>query len=238
MDNLITLKLFIKNSIKTKNKFNKDLFNFLNNNYKEIIDSGFYIRIILIDESNIKKFLSLGIKTTPVLINENESENIISGVENIIKYIVVMCENKNSYDNDNDDENSNEDENISNNLYNEQNNNQKNDNNDLRSYLMSEVMSKDDGPEEALDLNKVKSYEDSYNKNRERLQSRNVNTNKNIINNASNNYSSNVKVDNNSEEAQYINSKNELTKTRKISDYIDNDNESKQFWENLEETVI
>jgi len=234
MENLNILKIFVKDSKKTENRYNKNLFEFLNNNVEEIIDSNYYIRLILIDESNINKFVKLGIKSTPALLDE-EQQKTVTGVEQIIKYIVSKCENweeeietqcpgrKEKTFNESNDRNESYEKNE-----------------DLRSYFMNEVMG-DDTIEEPVDINKVKDYGDKYSKNRDKLLSRNVNTNKNIINNVKNNTNSNnsQSIENymeNKEASDLINSNNEVTNTKKISSYMDDDPDLKKFWENLEES--
>jgi hypothetical protein len=233
MDNLNVLKIFVKDSKKTENRYNKNLFEFLNNNVEEIIDRNYYIRLILIDESNIDKFVKLGIKSTPALLDE-EQQQTVTGVEQIVKYIVSKCENweeeidpkcpvkkATSF--------------LSNGggpIYEKSE--------DLRSYFMNEVMA-DDTIEEPVDINKVKDYGDQYSKNRDKLLSKNVNTNKNIINNVKNNLNGNnsQSIENyteNKEANELINSNNETTKTKKISSYMDDDPDLKNFWENLEES--
>ena len=237
MENLNILKVFVKDSKKTENRYNKNLFEFLNNNIEEIIDSNYYIRIILIDESNINKFVKLGIKSTPALLDE-EQQRTVTGVEQIIKYIVSKCEN---WEEEIDTKCPVKKEKIFNegNEGNDRNGSyEKND--DLRSYFMNEVMG-DDAIEEPVDINKVKDYGDKYSKNRDKLLSRNVNTNKNIINNVKNNTNSNnsQSIENyieNKEASELINSNNEVTQTKKISSYMDDDPDLKKFWENLEES--
>jgi hypothetical protein len=234
MENLHILKIFVKDSKKTENRYNKNLFEFLNNNVEEIIDSNYYIRLVLIDESNINKFIKLGVKSTPALLDE-EQQKTVTGVEQIIKYIVSKCENWEEEINTQcpakKEKTFNEDNNI---------NGSYEKNEDLRSYFMNEVMG-DDTIEEPVDINKVKDYGDQYNKNRDKLLSRNVNTNKNIINNVKNNVNSNnsQSIENyteNKEASDLINSNNEITQTKKISSYMDDDPELKKFWENLEES--
>lgn len=227
MENLSILKIFVKDSKKTENKYNKNLFGFLNNNVEEIIDSNYYIRLILIDSSNIDKFYKLGIKSTPALLDEQEQQTV-TGVEEIIKYIISKCEN---WEEEVEPKCPIKKESSGGNY-------EKNE--DLRSYFMNEVMG-DDTIEEPVDINKVKDYGDQYSKNRDKLLSKNVNTNKNIINNVKNNLNSNnsQSIENyteNKEASALINSNTEITKTKKISSYMDDDPDLKKFWENLEES--
>lgn len=228
MDKLVTLKIFLKDSKKTSNKFNKDLFKFLDNNLTEIVDSGYYVRLILVDDTNIRKFIKLGIKNTPALLNESE-DIVVSGVGKIIHYIVSKCEDRATETL----------EPVVNKKHvrfeDEPKQQHKNDN--IRDYLLEQAMSKDDTMEDALDLNKVKEREDKYNKNRERLQSRNINTNRNTISTARQNAYINSNAINTSEEAKHINDTNEVTaRTRSTSEMMNDDPELKNFWENLEET--
>ena len=151
--------------------------------------------------------------------NEDSNE-IITGVENIIQYIISKCEN---------DCQSPEpmiNKQISNKNY------------DLREYLMEQAMDLDNSPEEALDLNKVKSYEDRYAKKRDNIQAKTVNTNKNIMNNLKKN---NIGFESggNAEAGDFIKNSNEETITNKrISAHLDDDDETKNYWENQEETFI
>jgi hypothetical protein len=227
MEKLNNLKIFVKDSKKTENRYNKNLFEFLNNNVEEIVDSDYYIRVILIDETNINKFIKLGIKSTPALLDENENQTV-TGVEQIIKYIVSRCENWEDKLDSKCPISKKSSENMSN------SNNDRSE--DLRDYFMNEVMG-DDTIEEPVDINKVKNYEDHYNKNKDKLLSKNVNTNKNIINNVKNNSNTNTShsIENYTDEAsEFINSNTEITKTKKISSYMDDDPDLKKFWENLE----
>ncbi len=231
MESLNILKIFIKDSKKTENRYNKNLFEFLNNNVEEIVDSNYYIRLILIDDSNIDKFVKLGIKSTPALLDENENKTV-TGVEQIIKYIVSKCEN---WEEEVETKCPIKRETLSNDK-----NFDKND--DLRSYFMNEVMG-DDTIEEPVDINKVKNYEDHYNKNKDKLLSKNVNTNKNIINNVKKtrdviNTNTSHSIENYTDEAsELIKSNNETTLTKKISSYMDDDPDLKKFWENMEEST-
>ena len=227
MESLNIFKIFVRNSKKTENRYNKNLFEFLNNNVEEIVDSDYYIRLILIDESNIDKFVKLGIKSTPALLDENENKTV-TGVEEIIKYIVSKCENW-------EDEIKNECPIKKESTFTGAS--ERNDN-DLRSYFLNEVLSPDT-IEEPVDINKVKNYEDHYNKNKDKLISKNVNTNKNIINNVKNNANNNLhksqSIENHSDEvSNLINSNIEVTQTKKISSYMADDPDLKNFWENLE----
>ena len=83
-ESLYILKIFVKDSPKTDNKYNKLILEFLNNNIDEIVSYGCYIRIVLLNNTNIDKFLKLKINNIPALFDENEHKSI-TGVENIIK---------------------------------------------------------------------------------------------------------------------------------------------------------
>lgn len=86
-----TCKIFIKKNLATKDKFNKNLINFLINNVSAIVQSDIFIRIVLVNDNNIKSVQSIGVKSTPAFICGNDSRCII-GVDNIIKKIIEMCE--------------------------------------------------------------------------------------------------------------------------------------------------
>lgn len=234
-ESLYTLKIFVKDSPKTDNKYNKLIFEFLNNNIKEIVSYGCYIRIVLLNNLNIDKFLKMKINNIPALYDEVENKSV-TGVENIIKYIIYKC-NPSSDDNDPTDEI----ENISTtHKKTNRNNLSKSDNNDnLRNYLMKEVLS-EDIIEDPIDLNKVKDFEDTYKKTKERLISTNSNVNKNLINNVKKNInekSYNTSIEKKSNNLDNMMSENnEITKTQKISNYMNDDPDLKKFWENLETT--
>jgi hypothetical protein len=234
-ESLYTLKIFVKDSPKTDNKYNKLIFEFLNNNIEEIISYGCYIRIVLLNNLNIDKFLKMKINNIPALYDEVENKSV-TGVENIIKYIIYKC-NPPSDDNDP----TNEIENISaTHKKTNRNNSSKSDNDDnLRNYLMKEVLS-EDIIEDPIDLNKVKDFEDTYKKTKERLISTNSNVNKNLINNVKKNInekSYNTSIEKKSNNLDNMMSENnEITKTQKISNYMNDDPDLKKFWENLETT--
>ena len=234
-ESLYILKIFVKDSPKTDNKYNKLILEFLNNNIEEIISYGCYIRIILLNNSNIDKFLKMKINNIPALFDEYENQSV-TGVENIIKYIIEKCnvptdseEIVKSNVNNKYVENSNKEY---------MDNSSKDSSSDLRSYLMNEVLS-EDVIEDPIDLNVVKNFENTYQKNKEKLLATNVNINKNLINTVKkniNNRSYNSSIENKSMKDDFINDNEEVTKTQKISNYMNDDPALKKFWENLETT--
>ena len=235
MELLDNIKIFLKDSIKTKNIYNKKILTFLNNNCETFGKCGIYIRLIIIDDSNIKKFIDMGIKNTPALLYN--SEEVVIGVENIINYIIDKCENKENLDHPKMEQHN---KNIPNKQPSNSNSLQHGDDgkDNLRDYLLAEALS-EDSMEEPVDLNKVKNYEDKYSKNRDKLVSINKNTNKSVITNAKNNSSGFLgSISNSTEEvAKMIVSNTELTpNTKKISNYMSDDPDLKNFWENLETT--
>lgn len=230
-ESLHILKIFVKDSPKTDNKYNKLILEFLNNNIEEIVSYGCYIRFIILNNTNIDNFMKLKINNIPALYDENENEKI-TGVENIIKYIIKIC-NAPIIDNDNVTENNKTIQNNNKSNFTESSN----DSSDLRSYLMNEVLS-EDVIEDPIDLNKVKNFENIYQKNKEKISSTNVNINKNLINTVKkniNNKSYNMSIENKSNNIDY-NDNNEITKTQKISNYMNDDPVLQKFWENLETT--
>lgn len=233
-ESLYILKIFVKDSPKTDNKYNKLILEFLNNNIDEIVSYGCYIRIVLLNNTNIDKFLKLKINNIPALFDENENKSI-TGVENIIKYIIHKCDAPT----DSEEVIKSNKDNKSESMKNKSNKYSDNDSSsDLRSYLMNEVLS-EDVIEDPIDLNKVKNFENTYQKNKEKLLATNVNINKNLINSVKkniNNKSYNSSIENKSSNDDYINDNEEITKTQKISNYMNDDPALKKFWENLETT--
>jgi hypothetical protein len=65
-NNLHTLKIVLKDNL-NNNIYNKNLLEFLENNYKEIIDSNYYIQPILVDNNNINYLVKKNIKNNPSL---------------------------------------------------------------------------------------------------------------------------------------------------------------------------
>ena len=219
MPELKTAKLFIKKSPKTKDRFNKNLLKFFTNNVKEIIDSGIFIRIILVDKSNLSKFISLGIKMTPALMFE---DSIITGVDNIIKYFIDYCEQPNTQPTA---------KKVLSCAV------KKQDNGDIRDYQLECLLKDDDGFEDELDLNSVKDYEEKRRKLLDKTNNKNVSANKNTINAMKQNTSfSNNSIDN-SDSRNYINEKDQETPSGNISELVDDEDDAiKKYWANLEET--
>jgi hypothetical protein len=237
-NNLHTLKIVLKDNL-NNNIYNKNLLEFLENNYKEIIDSNYYIQPILVDNNNINYLVKKNIKNTPSLLDE--INNIIhTGANDIIKYIVNLCENGTDDLNDMNND-------YERNKYNDKPSGTKklnniNSNDNLQNYLLEQAYNKDNELEEPLDLNKIKDKADRYNKLRDKkINSTNSsNANKNLINNIKKNVNNkNSSVENyNDYQEEYTNLNTEITKTRPLSEYINDDSEFQNFLENLEETVI
>lgn len=232
MENLHILKIILKDSPNTDNDLNIKLFEFLNNNYKEIIDSNYYIQPILVKSSNIDYFIKKNIDSTPGLLDESNDKSV-TGLNNIIKYIVKLCESESDSDSDSDNEyinNKNKNQKINENYSN---------NEDLQDYLLNEAFKTDDTMEDPIDLNIVKSKEDEY---RLRQEKKNVDpkfSNK-IIETVKNNLNSNdnYSIENyNDYQTEYNNLNEEVTKTRPVSDYMSDDKDLQKFWENLEEST-
>ncbi len=228
MDNFTTLQIIVKESKSTNNKNNKNLFKFLNLNYQEILQSQYYIQLVLLNKSNYKSFTNR-INNTPALIH---NETIITGTYNIINYLIKLCEGK---------EYNEEEEEIkpTNNFSNKVNV----DNNEfLHDFLLTEAL-KDDTIEEPLDLNKVKDKENKYKLKQEKQKKINPKLNNSMISTSKfNDQNNNKSIDNISsfanlttDEKTYIDN-SELTKTRPISDYMSDDKDLQKFWDNIAET--
>jgi len=240
MENLHILKIILKDSPNTNNSLNIKLFEFLNNNYKEIIDSNYYIQPILVKSSNIDYFIKKNIDSTPGLLDEQNNKSI-TGLNNIIKYIVKLCESDlDSDSNSNSDSDSNLD-NMKTNYNNKKSKIKENYNNnaDLQNYLLNEAFKQDDSMEDPIDLNIVKSKEDEYRLRQEKknvdpkFSNKIIETVKNNLNN-NDNYS----IDNyNDYQSEYTNLNDEITKTRPVSDYMSDDKDIQKFWETLEEST-
>ena len=234
MENLHILKIILKNSNSTNNDLNKNLFEFLNNNFKEIIDSNYYIQPILVTASNIDYFVKKNINSTPGLIDEQANKSI-TGLNNIIKYIVKLCENNSDSDSSSDSDTEIDRHSVKNKKNNNSVNN--NDNSDLQNYLLNEAFKADDSLEDPLDLNLVKSKEDQYKLRQEKQKkpkypNRMIETVKKNLNN------NNKSVENYTEyQDEYNNLNEEITKTRPVSDYMSDDKDLQKFWENLEEST-
>lgn len=230
--NLYILKIFLKDSPKTDNKYNKLILEFLNNNLEEISSYGCYIRLILLNNTNIDKFLKMNIRNIPALYDENINMSV-TGVEDIIKYIINKCSPQ-------QEEEIVEKKQVREPIQNKKVNNEENDPLSLNNYLMNEVL-KDDEFEDTIDMEKVRMRENLYNKNKEILQPTNTNANKHTINAAKNNINNkgyNNSIETRSDPLDIIkNSNNEITKTKKISALVkDEDDAVRSYWDNLEET--
>lgn len=238
MENLYILKIILKDSPTTNNDINKKLFEFLNNNYKEIINSNYYIQPILINNVNLEYFVKKNILSTPSLLDEKK-DKVLTGLNKIIKYIVKLCESDLD-SNSNSDSDSNLD-NMKTNYNNKKSKIKENYNNnaDLQNYLLNEAFKQDDTMEDPIDLNIVKSKEDEYRLRQEKknvdpkFSNKIIETVKNNLNN-NDNYS----IDNyNDYQSEYTNLNDEITKTRPVSDYMSDDKDLQKFWENLEEST-
>jgi hypothetical protein len=234
MENLHILKIILKDSPNTENDLNIKLFEFLNNNYKEIIDCNYYIQPILVKSSNIDYFIKKNIESTPGLLDEINNKSV-TGLNNIIKYIVKICESKSESDTDSDSDN----ESIKYNSQKNSSNESYNNNADLQDYLLNEAFKPDDTIEDPIDLNVVKSKEDEYRLRQEKknvdpkFSNKIIETVKNNLNN-NDNYS----IENyNDYQTEYNNLNEEITKTRPVSDYVSDDKDLQKFWENLEEST-
>jgi hypothetical protein len=234
MENLHILKIILKDSPNTENDLNIKLFEFLNNNYKEIIDCNYYIQPILVKSSNIDYFIKKNIESTPGLLDEINNKSV-TGLNNIIKYIVKICESKSESDTDSDSDN----ESIKYNSQKNSSNESYNNNADLQDYLLNEAFKSDDTIEDPIDLNVVKSKEDEYRLRQEKknvdpkFSNKIIETVKNNLNN-NDNYS----IENyNDYQTEYNNLNEEITKTRPVSDYVSDDKDLQKFWENLEEST-
>lgn len=97
---MLSCKIFIKKNPASNDKFNKNLMTFLINNVSAMVENKLFIRIVLVNKNNINTVQSVGVKSTPALIC-GDSENIIIGIDNIIKKIISLCENKEDDTNDN-----------------------------------------------------------------------------------------------------------------------------------------
>jgi hypothetical protein len=234
MENLHILKIILKDSPNTENDLNIKLFEFLNNNYKEIIDCNYYIQPILVKSSNIDYFIKKNIESTPGLLDEINNKSV-TGLNNIIKYIVKICESKSESDTDSESDN----ESIKYNSQKKSSNESYNNNADLQEYLLNEAFKSDDTIEDQIYLNVVKSKEDEYRLRQEKknvdpkFSNKIIETVKNNLNN-NDNYS----IENyNDYQTEYNNLNEEITKTRPVSDYVSDDKDLQKFWENLEEST-
>lgn len=224
MNNLKTLQIFLKDSPNTKNKNNKNLFKFLNLNYQEIIQSGYYIELILLNKSNYKN-LPKGIKNTPALYNII-TEEIIMGTYEIINYFITLCEGS-PYDESKKDNNDSTFEN-------KKNGEQNSSNDDIRNFLLNEALA-DDTIEDPIDLNKVKDKENKYKLKQEKQKSTNLKLKNNMISTFRNTLNNNTNsIDNLPREEKNKFDNEEVTSTRPISDYMSDDKDLEKFWQNMD----
>jgi hypothetical protein len=239
MEKFINLQIIVKDSPSSQNKNNKNLFKFLNLNYQEILQSDYYIQLILLTDKNYKSFTKK-IKNTPALINTS-NDHIEIGTYNIINYLIKLCEGE-SYNEKQTNENYNNTERnniMTNNNYNSKDNDSQNNNNSnelLHDFLLSEAL-KEDSIEEPLDLNKVKDKENKYKLKQEKQKKVNPKLKNTMINTfKNNNQNLNLSIDNLPKDEKNMYDNQELTKTRPISDYMSDDKDLKKFWENMAET--
>lgn len=230
MDNLVTLQIIVKNSKKTKNKNNKNLFKFLNLNIEEILQSNYYIQLILLNKNNYK-FFENKFNNTPALINTSNN-NVEVGAYNIINYLITLCEGEGYHEEDPIEQN------------NFTNKEKKGSGDLLHDFLLNEAL-KDDTLEDPLDLSKVKDKENQYKKKFEKQKEINHQLSKNMIknsryddrdNNIYNDNNKNRSIDNLTSEEKQNFDNYEVTKTRPISDYMSDDKDLQNFWENMAET--
>lgn len=226
MENHITLQIILKNSASTQNKNNKNLFKFLNLNYQEILQSNYYIQLILLTKDNYRLFTKK-ITNTPTLINTKD-EHMETGTYNIINYLIKLCEGE-EYNPENDTF-------LNNKTQTTESNNSNNTNDLLHDFLLNEAL-KDDTIEEPLDLNRVKDKENLYKTKQGKQKEINNKFAHNMINVSKSNYSNkNISIDNLSNEEKNMLDNNELTKTGPISDFMSDDKDLQKFWQNMEET--
>ena len=223
MENLNILKLLVQDSPNTKNINNKNLFKFLNLNYMEIIQSYYYIHLILLNDNNLSDFSKYNIKNTPVLIKE-QTNTVITGTNKIIEFLIKECEDVTINDSE---------------LFGSDNKKSLMQSDDVQDYLMNEVMAGDDSIEEPLDLNKVKDWENKYKLKQEKNKTVNPQLKSNMMNTHKSNLQSNsVSIDNSVSQKNKTptNDKDELTVTRPVSEYMSDDKDLQKFWENMETT--
>ncbi len=240
--NLSEIKIFMKKSPNTNNKFNKDLLKFLKNNITSIVDAGYKIRLIVVNKSNIDKLMQLNIKSTPSLVMYDKENKIcvLSGVDNIINHIVMVCESKLNNNSNNKQKPDS--------FQNKQSNRKTNDINeivDVKEYLndiinspagdsndLDDVLNNDDIREK---MSKMTAARDKKNNNQTGL-------NPNRVNHT--NFKQTTSFDTNNDIIDGMDENDELTQIKdsqgnykelNISDLIDDDDEAlKKFWENAE----
>lgn len=234
MDKLTSLQIIVKNSPQTKNNNNKNLFKFLNLNYQEIIQSGYYIQLILLNKENYNS-IPKKIKNTPALINTS-NEDIEIGTYNVINYLITLCEGSPYDENKHNEQNSNENkfnENKSNDNF---ENKTSIDNIDVHDFLLNEAMG-DDTIEDPIDLNKVKDKENKYKLKQEKQKSTNLKLKNNMMNTfRHNSQNKNSSIENLPQDEKNIYDNQELTQTRPIADYMSDDKDLEKFWQNMAET--
>ncbi len=233
MENLTTLQIIVKDSIQTSNKNNKNLFKFLNLNIEEILQSNFYIQLILLTKNNYKSFTKK-FDNTPALINTS-NDDIIVGTYKIINYLIELCEGS-PYEESEDNIFSNDiTENKS-----EFKNKNVNSSEFLHDFLLNEAL-KDDTIEDPLDLNKIKDKENQYKNKQDKQKEINPKLSKNMLNvSRFNNQNQNKSIDNYrhniSNEEKSVLDNYEVTKTKPIANYMSDDKDLQKFWENMEVT--
>jgi len=234
------LKIFLKDSPKTDNKYNKLILEFLNNNIDELISYGCYIRLILLNNTNIDNFLKMNIKNIPALYDDDTKKSI-TGVEDIIKYVIYKCTSQLDSDTiTGGNENNNKCEEMQSSRK-KKNTNDDEDPSSLRGYMMKEVL-QDDEIEDSVNMDEVLKRSELYKKHSEVIKNssgtnkNNLLTAKNNLNNKTYNTSIEVKTD---KLEDMRNANNELTKTKKISSLINNEDAAfKSYWDNQEETEL
>ena len=87
--------------VKDNNKFNKDLFIYLNKNQKIINNNNIILKPILIETNVIDKYIKMGITKIPSILHNNK---IISGYSKIINYINKLSKNTNIENKINDED--------------------------------------------------------------------------------------------------------------------------------------
>lgn len=209
------LKILVKDNRKSKNKVNKRLFYFLNENIENIIKSGYVIRIIIIDETNCNKFIKQKITTTPAIINDSNN-HIEMGVTNIINYIIHLYKDYLKNNDSDSDSDSDEDEKIV--CKNRSSFKDKVDD-DINNYLQLQINDKSDElDEDEYDEKSLKKKEMEFKK---RVESRNKN-NKNNYNhvlkqhNKNNNVELDMDIDEFKDIQQKIDNDNTTTVVKKI----------------------
>lgn len=226
MDNLIILQIILKDSPKTKNKNNKNLFKFLNLNYQEIIQCNYYIELTLLNNENYNN-IPKKIKNTPALINTSNNE-IIIGTYDIINYLITLCEGS-PYDESKNESNFNNKKNDDSAI--------KSTNYDVRDFLLNEAMG-DDTIEEPIDLNKVRDKENIYRLKQEKQKSTNLKLKNNMMNTFRDNINNNSNsIENLPKEEKNMYDNKEMTTTRPISDYMSDDKDLEKFWQNMDEST-